>query len=93
MPPTLHHAPLDVHGRSADLAATANARCGYLLCLRDDAGRDRTIPVTVTGRLGPAGHPVYADQDGTVQVEITDDGRHRALTGGCAPIIAATPLI
>ncbi|MGW3042020.1 DUF6296 family protein [Kitasatospora sp. NPDC001159] len=93
MPPTIRHAPVDAQGPPAYLSATANAVCGYLLCLRDDTGRNRTVPVAVTGRLGPAGHPVYADQDGTVQVEITDDGRHRALTWGAAPIIAAMPLI
>ncbi|KJS61428.1 DUF6296 family protein [Streptomyces rubellomurinus] len=83
----------DVQGRPASLAATAKAVTGYLLWMRDDAGRSRTVPVAVTGRLGPAGHPVYADQDGTVQVEITDDGRHRALTVSPSPIIVAKPLV
>ncbi|MFJ8621863.1 DUF6296 family protein [Kitasatospora sp. NPDC093550] len=91
MPPTISHSPLDIQGPPAN-PPSANAGGRYLLWLRDDTGRNRTVPVAVTGRVGPAGHPVYADQEGTVHVEITDDGRHRALTCGPAPIIAALPL-
>ncbi|MGA5820947.1 DUF6296 family protein [Kitasatospora sp. NPDC094028] len=92
MHPTTRHAHRDLQGRPAH-PATAKAVRGFLLCLRDDAGRSRTVPVAATGRVGPAGHPVYADQHGTVHVEITDDGRHRVLTWGSAPIVAATPLV
>ncbi|MFH8386727.1 DUF6296 family protein [Kitasatospora sp. NPDC018058] len=85
-PPAIRHVPLDVQGPPAYLAATANAVCRYLLCLRDATGRNRTVPVAITGRLGLAGHPVYADQDGTVQVE-------PAALGGRGDVVRATMTI
>ncbi|MFI6115105.1 DUF6296 family protein [Kitasatospora sp. NPDC051164] len=53
---------------------------GYLLWLRDSTGVLRSSPVAATSRLGPAGHLVYTDCDGRLQVEITAEGRHRVLT-------------
>ncbi|WP_030234913.1 DUF6296 family protein [Streptomyces sp. NRRL S-350] len=52
---------------------------GYLLWLRGPSGALSASPVAPTGRLGPAGHPLYTGCDGRLLVEITEEGRHRAL--------------
>ncbi|MFJ3794429.1 DUF6296 family protein [Kitasatospora sp. NPDC090091] len=63
---------------------------GYLLWLRDAAGSVSASSVVATGRLGPAGHVVYSDCDGHLQVEITADGRHRVLTRPARTHVVAT---
>lgn len=41
------------------------------------------VVVSLTGTLGPGGHPVYADNSGIVRAEISDRGEVRMLaTGG-----------
>jgi Family of unknown function (DUF6296) len=52
----------------------------YELVFRDPAD---TLVVRRTEREGPGGHPVYADDSGIVQAEISDRGEVRMLaTGG-----------
>ncbi|MEU2432962.1 MULTISPECIES: DUF6296 family protein [unclassified Streptomyces] len=47
----------------------------------DDSGED-VVVVRRTERKGPGGHPVYADDTGIVQAEISDRGEVRMLASG-----------
>jgi hypothetical protein len=52
----------------------------YELVFQDPAD---TLVVYRTDRTGPGGHPVYADDSGIVQAEISDRGEIRMIaTGG-----------
>ncbi|MFJ9448138.1 DUF6296 family protein [Kitasatospora sp. NPDC101235] len=65
---------------------------GYVLWLRSPSGAFSVLPVAATGRLGPAGHPLYTGCDGQLLVEITAEGRHRALARPAdARILTAAP--
>ncbi|MDH6137760.1 hypothetical protein P3T37_007193 [Kitasatospora sp. MAA4] len=47
-----------------------------------ESGED-VVLVSLTGTLGPGGHPVYVDTSGIVRAEISDQGEVRMLaTGG-----------
>ncbi|WP_371614031.1 DUF6296 family protein [Streptomyces sp. NBC_00454] len=46
-----------------------------------EGGQD-TVEVTVTGRTGPGGHPIYEDATGIVQAEISDRSEVRVLATG-----------
>lgn len=60
-----------------------------------EGGRD-TVEVSVTGRTGPGGHPVYEDATGIIQAEISDKSEVRVLATGAgqepAPGVTARPL-
>ncbi|WP_343234607.1 MULTISPECIES: DUF6296 family protein [unclassified Streptomyces] len=45
-------------------------------------GGPDTVEVTVTGRTGPGGHPVYEDATGIIQAEISDRSEVRVLATG-----------
>ncbi|MGW6919430.1 DUF6296 family protein [Kitasatospora sp. NPDC054939] len=51
----------------------------YVLWLRDAAGAVHSAVVTASRRTGPAGHRIYVDDGGGLQVEITGGGEHRVL--------------
>lgn len=46
-----------------------------------EEGQDIVV-VSVTDRMGPGGHPVYADETGIVRAEISDRGEVRVLPSG-----------
>lgn len=46
-----------------------------------EGGQD-TVEVSVTGRTGPGGHPVYEDATGIIQAEISDKSEVRVLATG-----------
>ncbi|MGW1763686.1 DUF6296 family protein [Streptomyces sp. NPDC002073] len=46
-----------------------------------DGGQD-LVEVTITGRTGPGGHPVYEDVTGIIQAEISDQAEVRVLATG-----------
>lgn len=49
------------------------------------------VVVSLTGTLGPGGHPVYADSSGIVRAEISDRGEVRMLaTGGQQDLMQPT---
>ncbi|MGW2562759.1 DUF6296 family protein [Streptomyces sp. NPDC001514] len=47
-----------------------------------DAEGEDAVVVRRTDRKGPGGHPVYADDTGIVQAEISDRGEVRMLASG-----------
>ncbi|WP_443065744.1 DUF6296 family protein [Streptomyces sp. NBC_00503] len=53
-----------------------------------EGGQD-TVEVTVTGRTGPGGHPIYEDATGIVQAEISDRSEVRVLAGTLADPLRA----
>lgn len=58
---------------------TISPGSAYALRLRDAVGTVRPAVVTASTRTGPAGHRVFADSDGALQVEIACTGEHRIL--------------
>ncbi|MFJ6795083.1 DUF6296 family protein [Streptomyces sp. NPDC091268] len=52
-----------------------------------DQRRD-VVVVARTDRSGPGGHPVYADDTGIVQAEISDRGEVRMLPSGAQQVPA-----
>ncbi|MET9400842.1 DUF6296 family protein [Kitasatospora sp. NPDC002965] len=72
------------------MTTLTGATAAYLVSLRDPAGAVRCAVVTASARTGPAGHRVYIDGDGGLEVEITCGGDHRVLR--CAPGLRITSL-
>ncbi|MFC5805213.1 DUF6296 family protein [Streptomyces formicae] len=61
-----------VFGRAADASAAP----------ADEGEGEDVVVVRRTERKGPGGHPVYADDTGIVQAEISDRGEVRMLASG-----------
>ncbi|MER6996771.1 DUF6296 family protein [Streptomyces sp. NPDC000410] len=59
-------------------------------------GAQDVVPVHRTDRKGPGGHPIYADDTGIVQAEISDRGEVRMIASGAhqhpASGVSARPL-
>ncbi|MFI8342121.1 DUF6296 family protein [Streptomyces sp. NPDC085639] len=45
-------------------------------------GEEESVLVHRTDRSGPGGHPIYADETGIVQAEISDQGDVRMIASG-----------
>ncbi|MFG2989390.1 DUF6296 family protein [Streptomyces sp. NPDC048257] len=45
-------------------------------------GAEESVLVHRTDRTGPGGHPIYADDTGIVQAEISDQGDVRMIASG-----------
>jgi hypothetical protein len=66
-----------------EMREEASHPCSYELVFQDPGTEAETLVVRRTDRTGPGGHPVYADETGIVQAEISDRGEVRMIaTGG-----------
>jgi hypothetical protein len=55
----------------------------FELVFQEQGTEAEALVVSRTDRTGPGGHPVYADETGIVQAEISDRGEVRMIaTGG-----------
>ena len=67
----------------SDMSSESSHPDRYELVFRDPGTDAEVLVVRRTDRTGPGGHPVYADETGIVQAEISDQGEVRMIaTGG-----------